>query len=66
MKTNEMSLQDAAAIFDDAENYPLRVTFDGKTLDLDAPAVADLRRRRVVFEVDEAQVARILIRHGTC
>jgi hypothetical protein len=66
MKTTEMSLQDAAAIFDDSENYPLRVTVDGETRELDAAAVADLRRRRVPFDVDDAQAARILIKHGTC
>jgi hypothetical protein len=66
MKTNEMSLQDAAAIFDHDENYPLTVTVDGRTCQLDADAVADLRRRRVPFDVDDAEVARILIKFGTC
>jgi hypothetical protein len=66
MKSSEMSLQDSRTIFEIAENYPLLVTVDGRTAELDAEAVADLRRRRVEFDVDEAQAARILIKYGTC
>ncbi|GIW06320.1 MAG: hypothetical protein KatS3mg060_1125 [Dehalococcoidia bacterium] len=66
MKSTEMSLQDAAALFEHADNYPLTITVDGTTRELDAEAVAELRRRRIPFEVDDAQVARILIKHGTC
>lgn len=66
MKSTEMSLQDRQAVFEHPENYPLVVTLDGRTSELDADAIADLRRRRIAFEVDEAQVARILVKFGTC
>jgi hypothetical protein len=66
MKLSEMSLQDIWAIFDHPENYPLRVTIDGQTVELSPEAVAELRRRQVDFDVDEAQVVRILRTFGTC
>ncbi|MCS6800870.1 MAG: hypothetical protein RMM58_08960 [Chloroflexota bacterium] len=66
MKSTEMSLQDAAAIFDHDENYPLTVIVDGVARQLDAEGVADLRRRRIPFEIDEAEAARLLIKYGTC
>lgn len=66
MRYSELTLMDRKAIFDHQENFPLVVTVDGQTTELNKEAVADLRIRRVDFDIDEAQVSRILINFGTC
>lgn len=66
MRYFEMSLQDAKAIFDHPDNFPLTVTVGDETRILGSEEITRLRNERVNFDVDEAEVARILIRYGTC
>ncbi len=60
MKYSEMSPEQRKAIIDDPENYPLLVSFLGKTGLLMPPEVDFLIRSGVDFEVDDHQVAEIL------
>jgi hypothetical protein len=66
MRYFEMSLQDSKAIFDHADNFPLRVTVGDETRLLEKTEVEKLRAERVNFDIDEAEAALILIKYGTC
>jgi hypothetical protein len=63
---HEMSGQDRRAILEPEDNYPLLVTFDGRTQPLGRAEVQALLRAGQDFEVDESQASRILTERGSC
>lgn len=66
MRWVEMTLMDAKAVFEHDDNYPLTITFDGKTEQLDRPGVRALRQAKVDFDVDDREVELALFRYGAC
>lgn len=66
MRRAEMTLMDAKAVFDHDENYPLTVTYQGRTEQLDRVAVQTLRQAKADFEVDDREVEIALFKFGAC
>lgn|GEM_PF-5770993 len=59
MRYSQMSEEQRHQLLDDAEHYPLRVSFLSKQALLSQGEVAFLRRNGVDFDVDDAQIAEI-------
>lgn len=66
MRRAEMTLMDAKAVFEHEDNYPLTVTYQGRTEKLDRLAVEALRQIKADFDVDEREVAIALFKYGAC
>ena len=66
MRAGEMTLMDAQAVFGHDDNYPLTVTYQGQTAQLDRAAVEKLRQAKADFDVDDRQVELALFKYGAC
>lgn len=66
MRRSDMTLMDAKAVFDHDDNYPLTITYAGRTERLDRPAVEALRKDKIDFEVDDKEADLALFKYGAC
>lgn len=66
MRVGEMTLMDCQAVFDHDSNYPLTVTYDGRTERLDRDQVKVLRQAKADFDVDDREVEMALFKYGAC
>lgn len=66
MRVGEMTLMDAKAVFDHDGNYPLTVTYEGRTAILDRDRVKALRQAKADFDVDDREVEMALFKYGAC
>ncbi|MHB1417590.1 MAG: hypothetical protein ACYC1C_20270 [Chloroflexota bacterium] len=61
MLYSEMSAQQRELLLDNLDNYPLRVSFLGKSGLLSAEGVALLRKNNVDFDLDDRQARNIIL-----
>jgi hypothetical protein len=66
MRVGEMTLMDAKAIFDHDGNYPLTITHEGRTEQLDRERVKALRQAKADFDVDDREAEQALFKYGAC
>lgn len=64
MLYSEMSEAQRQLLFDNPENYPLRVRFLRKSGLVTADVIVLLRREGIDFEVDDAQIEEIMTQQG--
>jgi hypothetical protein len=66
MRVGEMTLMDAKAVFDHDGNYPLTITYEGRTEHLDRERVNALRQAKADFDVDDREAEQALFKYGAC
>ena len=66
MRCAELTLMDRQAVFAHDDNYPLTVTYQGRTERLDRSAVGALLEQKLDFVIDDREVELALFKYGAC